>query len=371
MNLTRYFVTHTNPDKSAIWLDALMSKRMPINKDEWSYVNSMDFLPQFQDNIEAKNYEDKLSTIMPPASSLLKDTHSSTLLLHVLPWGILRAIFVILDLLMLLFRCTCIYLHLRKVCLGSEEKLVLDAQEGEAVHTPLLSSEKQSYRINFQKELNDHAGPREKNSYDGKIVPQIELVTGNHQNNLSINSASPNSQSKYDTFEQTNLETFYNNVNVEFTSPLHSAKLKVIEEFSENSNYWTSTTKRCIQQFGRYGYLPKVLFVIVILFLVKLAQISIQTNFLSEFQMNFGGFFSATKVLQDEVDDMNNYLQAVATIHTNRLSRWQQKEMEKDLVHLQGIFEFFKRGTFLQWSSAACTHTHSMWTFTVVRGHAL
>lgn len=343
-------MTHANPDKSATWLDALMSKR--ANKDEWSYVNSMEYLSQFQDSIETKNRKE----ILRPASYLVKEKHSSTLLLQVLPWGILRAIFVILDLLMLVFRCTCIYLHLRKVCLGSEEKLVLDAQEGEAVHTPLLSSEKQNYKINSQKELNDHSGPRKKNSCDGKSVPQTEHVTGNHQSNLPVNHASPNSQSKYDTFERTNLETLYNNINVEFTSPLHSAKLKIVEEFSENSNDWTSTTKRCVQQFGCNEELPKVLFVIVILFLVKLAQISIQNNFLSEFQLNFSGFFSATKVLQDEVDDMNSYLQAVATIHTNRLSRWQQKDMEKDLGHLQGIFEFFKRGRFRQ-SSAAHTCT--------------
>lgn len=338
-------MTHSNPDESTIWLDALMSKR--ANKEEWSYVNSLEFMPQFQDNAETENEEE----IMLPANSLLKQKQSSALLLQVLPWGILRAIFVILDLLMLVFRCTCIYLHLRKVCLGSEERLVLDVQDGEAVHIPLLSSEKPSYKVNFQKELNDHSGPRKKNSCDGKIVPQIELVTGNHQSNLSINHVSPNSQSKYDTFEQTqtSLETFYNNINAEFTSPLHSAELKCVKEFSENSNDWTSTTRRCVQQFCSYEHLPKVLFIIVILFLVKLAQISIQNNFLSEFRMNFSGLFSATKVLHDEVNDMNNYLQSVATVHTNRLSRWQEKEMEKDLLHLQGILEFFKRGRF-QWS---------------------
>jgi hypothetical protein len=288
---------------------------------------------------------------LPPGVSILP-TFSVHEFLEKLNLGILRLVFFSLDLLLMFYRFTNLYLAVRSLCLGFEEHVHLNVEDmkhhdrripgpGGHVHKHYSEQYIPLRETNTGDSL--HRGGTVCHSSVTDDMTQISDQESVNQAGL-VNHGNGNHQAKYKT-----------NGNIVHLPPIQgdSAKQNMLNEDKVAANHkmfalsnGIHTIRTCVRVLVEGTILPKFVLGTAILLLFSVI-ISTAHNFLTvDNMLSLAGFVPDFVGLRWQIDDVNFYLKTMARQISTAASSWYHGHMMSDMQHLSGMQSFFNEGMY-------------------------
>ena len=264
--------------------------------------------------------------------------------------GVLRLVFFSLDLLLLFYRFTNLYLAVRSLCLGFEEH----------VHLNVEDMKQYSSRIIIP-------GGRVNRQHSDQYVPLRQTAVGDalhrpgamHQTSVTDDATQISDQESASQAAASNQgngnhqATYKSNGNIVHLPPIQgdSSKQNMLNEDKVAAKHRTFalsngifTLRTCVRVLIEGTILPKFVLGTAILLLLSII-ISTAHNFLTvDNLLSLAGFVPDFAGLRWQVDDVNFYLKTMAKQISSAAMSWYHGHMISDVQHLAGLQTFFNEG---------------------------
>lgn len=279
----------------------------------------------------AENVEQEYRFLTEADSSKLKDTHfSMETFIDNMDTHILKIIFIVLDILLVIHRLSRTYMTATTLCRGFEESVNYKACKNTNVHANMKESELQNMR-NHAKHMNP----------DDRTAEQTYL----HDDKDQIDSG----LTDYSTTLDSQKSMLPSKANSNSMQGMVRNDIRGGKPYPTNQTEWRQENKfemcrNMIISVLQNSLIPKLLIAFVLLLLFHTCVVLTCLIFSVDTVSELDGFQAYLAGLDVQVNQTNWYLSQQATHFNNVTMKIYEQQMRSELLHLQGMLEYFNAG---------------------------
>ena len=243
---------------------------------------------------------------------------------------ILKIIFMVLDILLVIYRLSRTYMTATTLCRGFEESVNYKACKSSNVHANMKESELQNLR-NHAKHMNPDDRTAE-HTYLRDDKEQIDSGLTDYSTTLDSQKSMLPSKANSNAMQG----MVRNDIRAGKPYPTNQTEWRQESKFE--------TCRSLIIQILQHSLIPKLLIAFVLLLLFHTCVVLTCLIFSVDTVADLDGFQAYLAGLDVQVNQTNWYLSQQAQHFNNITMKIYEQQMRSELLHLQGMLEYFNAG---------------------------